>query len=95
MTAKQRLVETIFAPLAQYLGGLGISYWWATLAICMVALFFLTRRIRDRSKKKLGSMERLNIIVGTVAVSLLATLSLVVAFLDQLGLLRGGSLYRK
>jgi hypothetical protein len=85
---KPRLMETLFAPLAKNLGNLGISYWWAVLIFCLVVLFFARRRIMDLRKQKL------NFIVAFVGVLLVSAVALVFACLDQLGLLRGGSLYR-
>jgi uncharacterized membrane protein YjjP (DUF1212 family) len=85
---KRKLIETLFAPLAKHLGSLGISYWWAVLIFCLVVLLFARRRIMDLRK------QNLNFIVAFIGVLLVSAVALVFACIDQLGFLRGSSLYR-
>jgi hypothetical protein len=85
---RRKLIETVFMPIAKFFGDLGISYMWVVLAFFVVILLLAKGRIKDLRK------QSLDFIIGIVAVMFFALVALVLASLDQLGVLRGVTIYR-
>jgi hypothetical protein len=85
---RRKLIETVFTPIAKFLGDLGISYMWVLLVFLVIILLVSKGRIKDFKK------QRLDFKIVFVAVMFFSIAALVLASLDQLGVLGGVTIYR-